>query len=309
MVVAIATFRRNDELTTLLPQVLREVVALGSGGSVLVVDNDPDAGAAAVVASFDGVRYAHEPVPGITAARNRALHEAQGAGAVVFIDDDEEPVDGWLTHLVTTWRTLRCAAVVGPVVSRFASPLDPWVAAGGFFQRRRLPTGSVVEVAATNNLLIDLATQRRLGLEFDPAYGLSGGSDTMFTRRLSLAGGSIVWCDEALVHDVVPADRMSRDWVCRRFYRMANTGSRVDLDLAGGAVPRLATRVRLVVRAAVRVGGGAGLLCLGLLTRDLGRRAEAPGCCGGGAAWPPAQSVGTTTSTAGLDPRRAVHPG
>lgn len=266
VVVAIATFRRNDELRSLLPQVLRETAALDVDARVLVVDNDPDNGAAEVLRSFPEVGHVHERTPGITAARNRALTEAEDAGAVVFIDDDEEPVHGWLGHLVTTWQDARCDAVVGPVVSRFPTPLDPWVEAGGFFTRRRLPTGSVVEVAATNNLLIDQTTRRRLGLTFDDRYGLSGGSDTMFTRQLTRSGGTIVWCDEALVHDVVPTDRMTREWVCRRAYRMANTGSRVDLDLTAGPAQRTVLRGRLLARAGLRVAAGSALVLAGRLT-------------------------------------------
>ena len=77
------------------------------------------------------------------------------------------------------------AAVVGPVQSEFTGELDPWIAAGAFFQRRRLATGTPVEVAATNNLLLDLETVRRLDLRFDPRFGVSGAEDTYFTRTLS----------------------------------------------------------------------------------------------------------------------------
>ena len=92
-------------------------------------------------------------------------------------------------------------------MSRFAETPDPWIAAGRFFDRRRLPTGTDLEVAATNNLLLDLAVVRRLGLRFDAAFGLSGGSDTLFTRELVASGERMVWCDEAIVYDIVPTDR------------------------------------------------------------------------------------------------------
>ena len=84
------------------------------------------------------MRYVHEPEPGIAAARNRALDEAGPADLLVFIDDDERPVDGWLARLVETYRVDRPTAVVGPVVSEYEQQPDAWVSAGRFFDRRRL---------------------------------------------------------------------------------------------------------------------------------------------------------------------------
>ena len=85
-----------------------------------------------------------------------------------------------------------------------------------------------MEVAATNNLLLDLGRIRALGLEFDERFGLSGGSDTLFTRPLVARGGRMVWCDEAMVVDNVPAGRLTRDWVLRRALRSGNSASRVE---------------------------------------------------------------------------------
>ena len=67
--------------------------------------------------------------------------------------------------------------------------------------------------AHSNNLLLDLRWSRRLGLRFDPRFGLTGGEDTMFTHDLVGRGGTIVWCDEAVVRESVPADRATRSWV------------------------------------------------------------------------------------------------
>lgn len=287
VMVAVLTYRRPDDLVAVLPLLVRQVAELGCGGEVLVVDNDPDGGARAVVdprRAAPSVRYVHEPQPGIAAARNRALAEAESAQVdlLVFIDDDERPVEDWLRLLVETYERHRPAAVVGPVVSEFAVPPEAWIRAGRFFDRRRLPTGTEVMIAATNNLLLDVAQVRTLGLTFDERFGISGGSDMLLTRRLTAAGGRMVWCDEAIVIDVVPADRSSRTWVLRRAYRSGNTWARTSIVLADGAIARTLTRGRLCLQGGVRVVAGAlrmavGTVVVSMVHRARGRRTLARG--------------------------------
>ena len=273
VLIAILTYRRPDDLRAVLPMLQAEASATDAPVRVLVVDNDPDAGAAAVVGGYGDVRYVHEPRPGIAAARNRALAESGDDDVLVFIDDDERPGRGWLSAMLDTHRRHPGPGVVGPVVSSFAVDLDPWVAAGGFFRRRRFPTGSAVHVAATNNLLLDLATVRAAGVRFDERLGLTGGSDTLFTRRLVAAAGPLVWCDEAVVQDVVPPDRCTRRWVLRRQLRSGNSWSRTALMLTGSRTGRIALRGRLVASGTARVVGGAARWFFGLASGRVAERA------------------------------------
>ena len=191
---------------------------------VLVIDNDAQGTGreAALAAAADagvpvrssaeapeepggvGLRYVVEERPGVAAVRNRALDETGGRDLLVFIDDDEEPEPGWLAALVGLWASTGCQAVAGPVIPVYEVEPEAWVRQGEFFVRRTWPTGTVRPVAASNCLLLDLGFVRRAGLRFDEAFGATGGEDTLFTRRLSAAGGVIRWCDEARVRDHVP---------------------------------------------------------------------------------------------------------
>ncbi|WP_028047331.1 glycosyltransferase family 2 protein [Cellulomonas sp. URHE0023] len=267
VVVAMLTYRRPRDLAVAVPAFLAE--ARLHGGSVLIVDNDPDASARDYVTGLGepDVRYVHEPRPGIAAGRNRALDEMSDE-LLVFVDDDERPVDGWLKALLDCRTATGAAVVVGAVVSEFEVPPPDWVVAGGFFDRRRLPTGTSVDVAATNNLLLDMARVGPTGTRFDEAFGLSGGSDTLFSRTLVRHGLAMVWCDEAVVIDMVPATRMTREWVLARARRSGNSASRAELELATSTGTQLGVRGRYVARGLVRIAGGSVRIVLGALRRQ-----------------------------------------
>jgi len=288
LTVAVLTFRRPDDLDSVLPLLVAQadsVGTLGVAARVVVVDNDPagsarqrvERGAVEALAATDGrvgVEYEHESVPGIAAARNRALDAGRDDELLVFIDDDERPSERWLLELVGLQRRTGAEAVVGPVQSEYAVPPEPYIVAGGFFERRRLASGTRVDVAATNNLLLDLAAVRRWGLRFDLALGQLGGEDTLFTRSIAARGGTLLWCAEAMVTDVVPADRVTRRWVLQRAYSSGNGWGLTSVMLAGRGPRRLVVRLRLTGQGLVRLAGGAARWATGVATGSLGRRAR-----------------------------------
>lgn len=276
VLVAVATFRRPELLEALLPALVEQAEALDRPAAVLVVDNDPAESARGVVERSAGTAYEVEAQPGIAAARNRALDVASlmGVAAVVFIDDDETPSPEWLQTLVDAWADWGVAAVAGPVLSHFAGEVDPWVAAAPTFRRPRRTTGQSLGGAATNNLILSTAVLDRHQLRFDDAFGLTGGSDTMLTHTLVARGEEIRWCDEAVMHETVPADRATRAWVLRRTNRTGNVWSRVALVLAEQRGRRRRERVDLVLRGVWRIVTGCRRRLVGRLARDLELRVQ-----------------------------------
>jgi hypothetical protein len=217
----------------------------------------------------------HEPRPGISAARNRALDEAGDADALVFLDDDELPSPGWLSGLVATWRAHGCAAVAGPVPPLLTGPVDPWVLGSGVFDRPERATGTLLPGAGAGNLLLDLAQVRSLGLRFDERLGLTGGEDTLFTHALLRGGGQIRWCAEAVAVETVPAARLTRPWVRRRSYRSAGSWSRAELLLAGSPAARWRLRASVTAKAAGKLAWAALTLVGAVLRRDVAARGRA----------------------------------
>lgn len=270
LTIAVATYLRPADIERCVRTIAAEVAALTRtrpdiDAEILVVDNDPAASAREVVEALGAaeVRYVVEQVPGISAARNRALAESASSDLLIFLDDDEEPTSGWLGRMLETQKRWAADAVAGRVVSDLEGVTDEWLHAGGFFRRRTLPTGTPINVAATNNLLLDLNVVRTFGLTFDARYGLTGGGDTHFTRSLVSRGGTMVWCDEAVVVDHVPPERLTRSWVLARARRTGNTEVVVSIDLADSMCTRLARRARGGARGAAR-------LCLGSAQRIAG---------------------------------------
>ncbi len=266
VLIAVATCRRNDDLAHLLPHLAREAASIEPPAEILVVDNAPAPEARDLVASAQA-RYVHEPEPGIAAARNRALDVAGQARYLIFIDDDEYPLPGWLRALLDTMCATTTAAVAGPVISEFDGEPDPWIRASGLFERRRWPTGTLVPLAATNNLALDL--DQVGSLRFDHRLGLVGGSDSLFTRQLVRQGGKIAWCDEAVVIDRVPSDRATRAWVRRRSYRIGNSEITVQLMDARSRGERVVIRLRALRRGFLRLAAGLALCGYGYTLRRL----------------------------------------
>ncbi|MBE9937984.1 glycosyltransferase family 2 protein [Cellulosimicrobium cellulans] len=280
--VAVPTFRRPRELAGLLRAVaphletLSEDLGIATVGEVLVVDNDPARSAERVVAAAAGtVRYVHEPLPGISAARDTALRRSADSDLLVFIDDDELPRARWLAELLAVWLERRPAAVAGRVVAEFDAEPDEWIRAGRFFERRYLPRGTSVRAAAAGNLLLDIEQVHRSGVTFDRRLGMGGGEDTLFTSALTRRGFRIEWAPDSVIVDRVPADRLRKAWVLRRRFAHGTVVSTVAVRLATSGRERALARVAGVARGLALVGSGALRWLRGLVTGSLARRARA----------------------------------
>ncbi len=265
LTIAVLTYLRPEDIGESIPALLDQVNRYAGQAQVLVVDNDAAGSAREMVEKFAAanLQYVIEPTPGIAAARNRAISEV-GTDLLVFIDDDERPTHDWLWHLVSTFMAYPgLFGVVGRVKSEFAKTPDPWLIAGRFFERRDLPTGTEVDIVATNNLLLDQKRLNESGLRFDESFGLTGGSDTMLSHEAKRLGFGFRFCREALVFDAVPLERMTREWVLRRAYRMGNSWSRTNLAAESSRTARGLLRLKLTVGGLARLGAGAGFALFG----------------------------------------------
>jgi glycosyltransferase involved in cell wall biosynthesis len=263
--ICIATYQRPDGLDRLLAGIAaQELSDPAPHMRVVVVDND--AAGTTSQAVIDRWRprlpeliLEREPRQGISFARNRALDAAGEPDFVAFIDDDEVPAVDWLEQLLRVQRAYGADVVRGPVIPHFANQPEPWILAGGFFDRPRHPTGTEVEIAYTHNTLLRWNPYGR-DLRFSPRYARSGGSDTHFFTLARRRGARIVWCDEAVVAEWNPPARQTVKWLAKRQYRIGLVRSALDAELHLVEAPRLrSARVayRRMLRGALLLGRNA----------------------------------------------------
>jgi glycosyltransferase involved in cell wall biosynthesis len=214
--------------------------------SIVVADNDQLQSAQSVVSEFAAassvpIKYCVEPRQSIALARNKAVEKAVG-DFVAFIDDDEFPAAEWLLSLFRTCEEYRVDGVLGPVKRHFDEKPPEWMMKSKFYERPEYPTGYVLgwRQGRSGNLLVKREVFSGEALPFDPEFRT--GEDQDFLRRMMDKGRVFVWCNEAVVYEVVPPVRWKRSFLLKRAL------------LRGAMEPKVATfGIRDVVRSAVAV--------------------------------------------------------
>lgn len=219
--VCICTYRRPALLGELLNELGCQACAQEFTYSIVVADNDPSRSAEQVVRSAAeklalDVQYGCEPRRNIALARNLALSLSRG-DFVAFIDDDELPPRWWLLSLLDTCENTGADGVLGPVLPRFERPPPRWIIRGGFCERPRHLTGFRMpwRECRTGNVLLKRGSWEGIDAPFRACFG-AGGEDVDFFRRMSQEGKKFVWCNEAVVYEVVPPHRLTHGFLLRR---------------------------------------------------------------------------------------------
>jgi succinoglycan biosynthesis protein ExoM len=233
--VCICTYQRPELLKTLLNKLAQQNTNGLFSYSVVVADNDSAQSAKPVVGDFAGrsslsVTYCVEPEKNIALVRNKALANAKG-DFIAFIDDDEVPDPTWLWALFTTCRATGADGVLGPVLPYFEQEPPAWALRGRFFERPTHVTGYRIDAsdARTGNVMFRRTILDGPGALFRAKFG-SGGEDVDFFWRQMGRGRIFVWCNEAVVYELVPAKRCSRRYLLRRALLQGNNGFKYPAD-------------------------------------------------------------------------------
>jgi glycosyltransferase involved in cell wall biosynthesis len=153
-----------------------------SGFEVVIVDNSSDGTAAQALVGFTGLtmRYCHEPIPGLSRARNRGLNEVRSE-LIAWIDDDEVADPNWIAWLKRGFAVPDRPDAVTGVMLPAELETDAQVnfeRYGGFNKGRGIEP--VALRAGTPSV-------------FDPLYPLpsfgAGGNMAFRTERLRAIGG------------------------------------------------------------------------------------------------------------------------
>lgn len=220
--VCICTFKRNLGLQKLLDVLFRQITD-GFAYEVIVVDNDKDRGAEAIIGPImervEGrLIYDVEPQQNIALARNRSVSLATG-NYIAFIDDDEQPAENWLFELLHAIKKYNADAVFGPVMPVYPSNTPEWIIKGGFFERPEHEDGTFLDTGRTGNALVKKDWLDKYEKPFNDVYGLTGGEDSDFFSRIKDEGARFCWAAKAVVREEIEDARLNRKWLLSRAFR------------------------------------------------------------------------------------------
>jgi succinoglycan biosynthesis protein ExoM len=218
--VCVCTFRRAS-VADLLTSLAALDLPAGWRMRVIVADNDDTPFAQAIVEqSFRKLglngTYVHAPARNISIARNACLDAASG-DLVAFIDDDEVARPDWLARLIASHAETGADVVFGKVKAVYAADAPAWMREADMHSTPPPFRWGRIEGGYTCNVLMkrDVVGAMR----FNPAFGRSGGEDTIFFGDLQKAGVPMAYADDAIVEEPVPPARYRFDWMIKRAFR------------------------------------------------------------------------------------------
>lgn len=222
------TLTRFAEPTDLVAEVLSRLAAQeGAGGEILFIDQSGDDAITEADYSNDRwrCRIIRRRLAGLSAARNLSLAEAEH-DIVLFCDADALAAQDWAARLAD--------ALGQPHIAIAGSRILPEWRAGP-------PLLTASRVVRDQFSLFDLGdttveTHRIVGagfgvdrtkapdeMTFDENLGrrdgrLFGGEESDLCRRVTEAGGKVVYVGGAVIHHVIPAERCRTRWILKRLY-------------------------------------------------------------------------------------------
>lgn len=236
--ITVAICTRNR--AALLEKALQSVLAqLDSDTEVLVVDNGstdrtPQLLAECAAAS-PAVRAHTERAPGISAARNAALARARGE-YVLFFDDDQEALPGWLAayrRFLANPPNGKVACVGGAVLPHFEGPVPAWV------DRVRFQMALSAETRRLDDSAFpgcgNCAYHRQRALEVGGfSAELRRCEETELVLRLKSAGYEVWWLAQAPIRHFIPRQRLRLGALCRLAFAEGRSVALIRLGAVEG---------------------------------------------------------------------------
>lgn len=228
--LCICTFRRPEGLANLLDHLTR--LDWSDELSIFVADNDSlDQQGHSLVQSLRAdyrwpVSSSVVDRQGISFCRNHVVAMAlkSAPDLVAFLDDDEWPTEQWLKELVRVQQATDAGAVGGPTLPEFPQGVSDYYRSNPYYGAdERLPDGSECVLNAAGNFLIKASILSEMSPEvFSPEFALTGGEDLAFFYVIQQRGHRMSWAADARVHESVPAERLTPEWIKSRVVAAAN---------------------------------------------------------------------------------------
>ena len=225
--VCICTYHR-PHLTTTLASIGQLQLPPDIKLEIIVVDNDEQGSGRERALSASQpwpLHYRQAQGNNISVARNKTIATAQGEW-LAFIDDDEVADPYWLAELLKTAQQYQADAVFGHVRYTYPTNAPNWIRDSGVFDKRHMPTGTIVTSGSTGSTLLRHQAITDSALLFNQEYGQTGGEDADLFYRLHCQGYKLVRCAEALVSEEVTPQRLTLTYLVKKSIRIGESYTR-----------------------------------------------------------------------------------
>ena len=234
---AVCTYGEAPHLLRALASLAEQEAPDGLALEILCVDNNSAPRTALPEPLASRVRVIHEPVAGLSRARNAAVAHARG-DAIAFLDDDAVAQPGWAAALARAFETTGAWCVGGRVLPEWPGEEPLWLDEGlryllglldleGDTRPLRGPVLPCGANMAVRRFAFDRVGLFRESLGRKPGSLLSGEEIDLF-RRAIRAGGTVAYAPDAVAHHIVPLSRLSPEFLRRRAWWEGNTLARLD---------------------------------------------------------------------------------
>ena len=263
LTIAIPTHNRAATLRETLASVSALAIPADIDTECIVVDNgSTDDTAHTIEAAAHNsslrVRRVFEARLGSSFARNLAVAES-ASDFIFFIDDDVTVEPDWAAELLTSLRDRNLDAACGMVLPRWSSAPPAWLGPSlwvklAVHDQRAIAAAPPAAAEHLVNYFSANVGFRRSAFErfgnFREDLGVVGGNpisgeDTELFARIMARGGTIGFAPRAIVHHMIPAERMTRAYLRRKSFAYG-----VGSAFAGG---RSHNRPDKLIRNAIRM--------------------------------------------------------
>ncbi|MCZ7623552.1 MAG: glycosyltransferase family 2 protein [Candidatus Kuenenia sp.] len=223
---AIQSFAEQD-----FPSSQYEIIVVDNGST----DNTGEITERAALLNKNNIRYIYEPEPGLLSGRHRGMSEAKGE-ILVFVDDDIEAVNGWLSAIMAELKDESVHMVGGPSLHMYEVDPPQWVEKYYSWKDDQLTCGS-----------LSLLNKGKERLEIDPVFvwGLNfairkktlfdlggfhpdnipkslqhfqGDGETGLALKMKGKGLKAVYAPGAKVYHHIPRERLTVAYFEKRFF-------------------------------------------------------------------------------------------
>jgi glycosyltransferase involved in cell wall biosynthesis len=205
---------------------------------ILIINNNSTDNTARVLQELKeqaGVplRFVNEPSQGISYARNRAIEESLDSDCLLFLDDDEIPITGFVSAAIQCFKEYPEALCVGGKVKvDFSGTERPdWLKDEllGFLAETDYGEKSFEIVDETTPIwTANIAYRMKIfrewpNLRFDIRYNregkaVGGGEDAIMFQALLKQGISMRYCPDMIVNHAVESWRLRRGYFLKLHY-------------------------------------------------------------------------------------------